>query len=591
MPTSHSALEPDFSDRVVAFVDVAESVRLIEADEVSAVSRIRTLIYTTLQQRIADVGGRTVEMRGDGLLAEFDSARSAVSCAHQLHGDVRQGNVGRPIAEHILLRIGLHRARILAAESLFGHGVNLAARIAAGAVPGETWASDEVAGDVTDGIDAEIEDLGQHHLKHVARPKRLYRLIPPGTTDRRTALPFITARLKATVAVLPLSMPQGGGAIDIGDVIADRLISAISASDQLSVISRLSTRAVAGRDLLATQIAERLGADFIVSGSVTTSTSTVRGMIELCDARSGLATWSTRFAGPTASVLDRDGDLLGGLLRGISDAILATEVRRSRTDSLPTLASHTLLLSAVSRMYRLARDDFEQSKSLLTGLHERVPRHPAPLAWLARWHLFRVVQGWTDDRDADGALASQYANRALDLDPESSIALTMAGNVCTSYHRDPVAADRFYDRALASNPSESLAWLQKGNAMSFRGDGREAVRLVEKAIALSPVDPARHFYESLLASAALSAGDFERAVTAALASLRINADHVSSHRVLAIAYACAGRMDDARRAVAGVLQREPELTVRSFVARSPGGRSGLASKFGEALAAAGLPVK
>ncbi len=92
-----------------------------------------------------------------------------------------------------------------------------------------------------------------------------------------------------------------------------------------------------------------------------------------------------------------------------------------------------------------------------------------------------------------------------------------------------------------------------------------------------------------MASAALSSGAYERAIDAARASLRLNSEHVSSHRVLAIAQAMAGQMEEARTTVRHILTVEPTLTVSGFIARSPGAESGLAQTFGEALHAAGLP--
>ena len=122
------------------------------------------------------------------------------------------------------------------------------------------------------------------------------------------------------------------------------------------------------------------------------------------------------------------------------------------------------------------------------------------------------------------------------------------------------------------------------------GNGASALEHTQKAVELSPLDPSRHFYLSIMSSAALSAGEYERAIVAAKASMRLNGEHVSTHRVLAIAQAMTGRLDEARTHVARLLKIEPQLTVAGFVARSPGAASGLAQTFGQALHAAGLPL-
>lgn len=580
-----------YSDKVLAFADVVESVRLIERNETRAVERIAHLLNDAASRLVGRHGGTVVERRGDGLLLEFPDPRSAVACAASLHEAAERGNSGTPAEQHINLRIGIHRASVFADEAaLYGHGVNLAARITSQAGAGETVISAAVAGELVDRLDGFLTDLGACHLKHVAKPVHLYRV---GRTDKSsTGLrgPGPPPVLNPTIAVMPFTPYEAvASAFGVGDVVTDQLIGALSRSNTLSVISRLSTIALRGRHLTLGQIAEMLGANFVVSGRLWRSGGKLLVQAEVASTESGHVIWADTVADSEQAALHIDSNLIGELLRGVAGAIFAVELHNASTKALPNLASHSLMLAAISGLYRLARADFDRAHEALVALHERAPRHPTPLAWLARWHLFRVVQGWSADRDEDGRMALSYANRALAIDPQSSLALTMAGNVHTSYLRDLDAAERFYDAALAVNPSESLAWLQKGNERSFRGDGVGALAHIEKALSLSPFDPSRHFYESLLASAALTAGDYDRAIAAARSSLRVNNQHVSSHRVLAIALSLTGRMEEAAATVRHILKLEPKLTVASFVARSPGGKSGLAEEFGQALLAAGLP--
>ena len=313
-------------------------------------------------------------------------------------------------------------------------------------------------------------------------------------------------------------------------------------------------------------------------------------MVELADTVEGHVLWSQTLADHEQAVLRSDSDLLGQLISGLSQALYLNEMRLLRTQSLPTLASHTLLLAGVNLLYRLTPSDFQLAHQALSLLRERAPHHALPLAWLARWHLFRVVQGWSENRAEDGQRALDLAQRALDLDPDSALALTMLAAVETGWRHDLVRADLLCQQALQHNPNESLAWLQKGNAASFRGDGAAALSDIEHAVRLSPLDPARHVYFGLLAGAALTAGAHDRAIEAAQQSLRLNAGHLSSHRVLAIALSLSGRLDEARHSVRQILRLDPSLTVARYVERSPGGPSGLAARFGQALQAAGLPA-
>lgn len=504
-------------------------------------------------------------------LATFDQVQAAVGAAHQLHRLAGQDG----------LRAGI--AILPAADAAMALGQ--AARVAAG----ETWAAADIASGLILPLDGDIEELRAHDGARTEATTRIFRVSAP-SNDGPAALAPARSDLRPTVAVVPFRpYALGGPGLHLGDVVVDQVIAALSRSHAIHVISRLSTQPFRDRDSSVQQIVGSLAADFVVSGRFLVSSGRLQVQVELADGRGSHVLWSESIADSEEAALQPDSHLVQALVGGITQTVLAHELRRLRSLPLPDLASHTLLLAGINLLFRLSPGEFDLARSALQTVHERAPRHAEPLAWLARWHLFRVVQGWTQDREADGRQALDLAHRALDLDPDSSLALTMLGNVHTSFLRDLDRADTLYAQALAVNPNESLAWLQKGNACSFRGDGEAALEHVDRAVALSPLDPARHYYLSLQASAALTAGAYERAVDAAQRSLRLNREHVSTHRVLAIALALQDRLDEARSSVSEVLRLEPQLTVQRFIARSPGAQSGLAEKFGRALGRAGLP--
>jgi len=152
---------------------------------------------------------------------------------------------------------------------IYGTGVNLAARLATLAGPGETIASasaheqlaaalaslakpGETIGsaaardELTHGVDASCEDLGLCILKHFDQPVRAYRVGPanphPSLTGRRN---YGTA-MQPTIAVIPFSSRNDSPALfDVGNLIADSVIWRLSKSTDLKVISLLSTAVLA----------------------------------------------------------------------------------------------------------------------------------------------------------------------------------------------------------------------------------------------------------------------------------------------------------------------------------------------------------
>ena len=107
-------------------------------------------------------------------------------------------------------------------------------------------------------------------------------------------------------------------------------------------------------------------------------------------------------------------------------------------------------------------------------------------------------------------------------------------------------AEILYQTAIDLNPNEALAWLYKGVLHAFKGNGELAVQHTEKACELSPIDPYQHFYQSLTASAYLTASNYERCIEMAKLSLKFNSMHVSTRRVLTIAQVMAGQVEDAQ---------------------------------------------
>jgi tetratricopeptide (TPR) repeat protein len=143
------------------------------------------------------------------------------------------------------------------------------------------------------------------------------------------------------------------------------------------------------------------------------------------------------------------------------------------------------------------------------------------------------------------------------------------GFVLTNLMKDLGGAASSYQAALHINPNESLAWLLTGTLNAFMGNGADALEASERALRLSPLDPLRYFYDSLAASAAITAGKYDRAIELAKRSLKANRTHTSTYRALAIAQSLSEQMDDARETVQKLLQLEPSFTVTQFLARTP----------------------
>jgi class 3 adenylate cyclase/TolB-like protein len=578
-----------YTARTVVFADVVESVRLMQRDELAAARRMRALLLEAAEEIVPKNRGHLLQRLGDGLMLDFGHPRDAAACARALHQRCAELSSNLSADDRVLLRIGIHAADILTDDvAFYGHGVNVAARLAALAGPGETVISAAARDSLTAGLDGDIEDLGSCHLKNIAVPLRAYRLGPrkglPPTPDDQM-------RLRPTLAVVPFAQRSGGREyLAVGEIIADEVIAALSRAPELRVVSRLSTTAFRGRKLRLDDVRAYLGATYVLSGGYRVVGDSLVVNVELADTRSSDVMWAKTFRAPVRGLFAQDGELIGALVSGASDAILSTEIVRTTTHSLPTLDAGSLLLGGIGLMHRSDRRDFDKSRRAFEHLIERYPRFAAPYAYLAEWHVFRVTQGWFEDLEREAAAALDYVNRALDIDDGDSLALTAKGMVHTNLQRRHDLAKRSYDLALQRNPNAGLAWLHRGTLWAFQGRGREAMEETSRAVALSPLDPWRYYYDSLCATAALSAREYERAIELARRSLRANRTHASTLRVIAIAASELGRMDEARDSVVELRVLDPSLTVSGYLARSPARNFETSRIWAEALRRAELPA-
>jgi len=578
--------------RTVLMVDVVESVRLMEEDEEGMVSRWRHLVEHVVKDVLPPNGGRLVKSMGDGLLLEFERVQPAVTTAFAIQRACDIANLGLPTDRRMLLRMGAQVGELIAdGRDVYGRGVNLASRLTSLAGPGEIVVSAGVRDQLTPMLDADVEDLGECYLKHVEHPVRAYRLGPPGPRPVIEPGGAAFPELRPTLAVIPFSARTNAQEHQVlGEVMADEMIAALSRSAELNVISRLSTTAFRGRDASLVEVSTHLHATYVLTGSYRVTGAHVLLAAQLAEAKSGRIVWSGNVKGSVAGVVSGEDDLIDQVVVEICAAVLSREMQRAQSQALPTLESYTLLMGAIALMHRLSSHDFDRSRQMLETLIERSPRQATPYAWLAKWHVLRVQQGWSEDPRVEGRLALECTQRALESDPQCSLALAIDGFVHTNLLRKLDTGLERYELALAVNPNDSLAWLLKGTLHAFRGEGKLAVDGTRRALRLSPLDPHRYFYESLAATAALSAGQYERAVELAQRSLRANRTHTSTFRALAISFWQLGRHDDARKTVGELLRLDPTLTIKRYLETNPSAAFETGRIWSGALGQAGVPA-
>jgi adenylate cyclase len=576
--------------RAVLVADVMDSEGLMERDEERTLERWRTFFAHATSSVIPVHAGRSLSRSlGDGFLAEFSDPVQAVRCAFELHQDLARFNAVAK-GPSFGLRIGIHYAEVIVETfNVLGDGVHLAARLAELANAGETVVSAAVRDQLTSGVQASVEDLGEQHLRNRSRALRLFRLWPPTDLPASPPSPPLRAHGRPSIAVIPFQLRSEEARFAfIGDGLADETIAALSRVADFFVTSRLSSMAFRRAPLALHRIGEMLGVQYVLSGSLQIAHPRALFVAELADTRDGRIVWSERFEGDLVDVFAMQGQLARKVVGSVAPVMRSIELHRARITSFEELDAYGMTLRGVELMHRLAPDDFNAAREAFQTAIARNPVSAAPHAWLAKWHVMRVALGMSDNPGRDGAEASGCAERALACDAEDSLALAVDGLV-TAWRHDLDTAEGRLAHALAANPNEALAWLHSAMAHAWRGRGEEAVQCAEQALSLSPLDPMMYYFNSLAGMAYLIAERYDRAVELSLRSLRENRLHTPTLRTLAAALALSGRLGEARETIAKLREFEPSLTAAAVRKRYPGRESPQAARLVGALVDAGLP--
>lgn len=583
----------NWSWRTTLLVDVFESVRLNQQLGEVFVTRWMDFLDEVRREVLPARGGRWVKSTGDGFLLDFEHAPTAAAVALDLQQRVQRFNIDRSPNDWILLRVGIHAGEVAVADlDLFGPAVDLTQRLSTLAQPGEVVISDEVRSRLVADIDGDLEDLGECFVKHVDGPVRAYRLGPPvsqqglaGVLERRNA------QLKPTIAVLPFHCRLGFDPDDVlGVALGEEVIVQLSRSAELNVISGMSSRQLHRRDLPPAEVGSSLQADLLMTGGYRVTPDRVVLTVQLQDMRRGQVLMAEQYETTVAAAFDPSDPLAHRIVVDTGRAIFKHVFALTASAPLLAVESYALLFSAIGLMHRATARDFDRAREMLLHLVARQGRFGIAEAWLAKWHVLRVVQGLSPDPMGEQREALDHVSRSLDLNPRNALALSIGGLVHSYLLKDMDTAGQMYQTALDDNPCEPLAWLFSATRHAYRGEGAQAEEASAMALRLSPIDPLRYFFESLAATAVAGNGNWKRAIELAQRSVKSNRTHSSTWRTLVYALVMDGREAEAHQAAAELMRIEPGLRVKHWLQERFPGRDGpMGEPWAQALRTAGVP--
>jgi TolB-like protein/Flp pilus assembly protein TadD len=576
----------------VVFADVAGFSSLMERDDVRTVTRWKSLRSDLLEPKIVEHHGNLIEVMGDGLFIEFDSAVDAVRWANDVQRAIAQ-SAGEQEGNELKLRIGINVEDVIIDEGRrHGDGVNIAARIQQLASPGDIVMTSAVRDHIWNKLGVPLADLGEHALRNISRPVRIYRVeqAHAGDLARRFVQPHLTWNNRPSIAVMPFKNLGGDPKEEyFGEGITEDIIGALAHNRSLLVISRHSTLPYRDRHADARQIASELGVRYVLDGSVRRQSAKLRITAELIDASRNSTIWADKFDGAIDELFEFQDRIATSIVATIEPRVYAAEAARVRTKPTESLDAYDCLLRAFPLLYTSDAEEFMSAGAYLDRAIELDPAYAQAHAYKAWWTVLLIGEWRSRATEADFARAIAMARRALSLDPSDAFVLAVAAHVEAFLNRHPESAAEMFERSLQLNKNSAFAWGVSAITCCYLGQPEEALERLRNAWRLSPFDPLLFFFWGVAGFADLLAGRYEQALVWLEKSRRDHPGHLAAHRNLATCYAHLDRLDEARAAAADLLAREPGFRVTEFEARYPLRRREDLDRIAAGLRAAGLP--
>ena len=526
--------EESFKRKLTAILsaDVEGYSRLMGEDEdatIRTLTAYRELMSTLIQKH----RGRVVDSPGDNLLAEFLSVVDAVRCAVEIQEELRVRNAELPDNRRMEFRIGINLGDVVQEEErIYGDGINIAARVEGLAEGGGICISGAVHDSIKNKLSLSYESLGEHTVKNIKEPVRVYRMrIGPEavvkTVPRRwhkAALAAVAVLVvvagawaiwnfyfrpppiepasmdkmayplpdKPSIAVLAFDNLSGDPEQEyIADGVSENIITALSHIPQMFVIARNSSFTYKGKPVKVQQVSEELGVRYILEGSVLKSGDKVRITAQLIDALTGGHIWSKRF--------DRDFDDLLALIDEITWAIVVelqvelTEGEMARIITTDNLDAWLYLEKARKHFtMEKGKEGVPKSRTLIKKALEIDPEYSGAVTKLAWTHFIDARYGFSDSRKESFKRAVELAKKSLALDDKqpSVHELFIFLYLFQKQHEKAIEEGR---ETVALGPNRASGYISFCEALYRSGNFEEAVPMCEKAIRLHPHTPINYF--------------------------------------------------------------------------------------------------
>jgi TolB-like protein/class 3 adenylate cyclase len=600
--------------------DVVGYSRLMAANETATVETLKS--YRDIIARlVVRRGGRVVNAPGDALLAEFPSAVEAVQAAVEIQKSLEGHNIELESDRRMQFRIGVNLGDVIeeADGTIYGDGVNIAARMEALAEGGGVCISSTVYDAVEGKLSFGFDFLGEHQVKNIAKPVRVYRVRaepkPMSARPRakrrmqwQIAVPALAVILmllgavgawrwsspsvlplfdKASIAVLPFENIGNDPKWDrFADGITEDIIADLSHSKDLIVIARNSTEVYKGKPIDIRQIGRDLNVKYVLEGSIQSMGERIRVNAQLIEAASGSHIWSERYDRPVNDLFAVQNDVtqrIAATLSGYEGAVAEAERRLLRRKPPTSLTAFDTYLLAMEAKHKVTKEGLIEAERLFRKALELDPQLARAYVGLVDVYFYLIDLGLAPSVEEARSKQMEAAEKAVQLDPNDG-KTHLALGITYAYHGKLEQAAAEIARAETLAPSDADVLLIIAWTIPALGESGRAVSLAEQALKLNPHYP--DWYNQGLSYVFYFGEQYDKAVKY---RLLVKEPLALDYAFLAMAYAYLDRTDDAEAAAANLKKLDPTWIAERYLSEGGGYAEKEAELFVNGARKAGLP--
>ena len=407
--------------------DVVGYSRLMRADEAGTLAQLNAIRKELLDPKIAEYGGRIVKTTGDGILIEFPSAVDAVQHAVNVQQEMARRNADIAENQRMEIRMGINVGDVIVeGDDLFGDGVNVAARLEGWADPGGICISGNAYEQVRDKLQTRFEDLGEQTVKNIDRPVQAYRVSldsnpPTQETEVQSGTAPISLPDKPSIAVLPFDNMSGDTEQEyFADGLAEDIIAMLSKTSKLMVIARNSSFAYKGTATDIRQIANELGVQYVLEGSVRKGGNRLRVTAQLIDAVNGSHIWAERYDRLVEDIFDIQDNITKEIVTALRVQLTDGEDALIWNKGTQSIDAWRWTLEARELLFQFTPTEIARAKDLLGRSIELDPDYAFAWALIGTCDWYSARLGSGEDAEILIDQADQSVAKSLDIDDKLS---------------------------------------------------------------------------------------------------------------------------------------------------------------------------